>query len=409
MPVEKIKFLNPQGKELAGQLELPIHQHPHNYVIFSHCFTCGKNLTAIRMISRELASQGFAVLRFDFTGLGESDGDFADTNFSSNVGDLIAAADYLKTHYTSPALLIGHSFGGTAALMASSKIDSIKAVVTIAAPSEPEHVQHLLEQDIDEINTSGKAVVNLAGRQFTIKQQFLDDLKQQSMSEIIHQLRKPLLVMHAPQDNTVGISNAENIYRAAVHPKSFVTLDNADHLLSKADDARYAGSVIAGWAQRYVDIPEQTSLKSQHQVAAVLEGDSFTTHIQANQHSLIADEPTSIGGNDFGPSPYDLLSFSLAACTAMTLKMYANRKGWDLQKVEVHIDHNKDYIAACEDCQQDGGAKPKNKADVFTRQLNIIGTLDQQQLERLIEIADRCPVHRSLHGQVVVKTELIEH
>ena len=226
------------------------------------------------------------------------------------------------------------------------------------------------------------------------------------MTELIHQLRKPLLVMHAPQDDTVGINNAENIYLAAVHPKSFVTLDNADHLLSKPADARYAGNVIAGWAKRYVSIPEQPTLKSQHQVAAVLEGDSFTTHIQTKQHSLIADEPVAVGGNNFGPSPYDLLSSSLAACTSMTLKMYANRKGWDLQKVEVHIDHNKDYLIESEDHEAANDSK-KRKADIFNRLLNITGELNQQQLDRLLEIADRCPVHRSLHGQVVVRTSLL--
>ncbi len=408
MAVEKIRFRNQEAMELVGQLEMPLDQHPHNYVIFSHCFTCGKNLTAIRLISRELAAQGFAVLRFDFTGLGESDGDFADTNFSSNVGDLVAAAEYLQRKHAAPSILIGHSFGGTAALMAAANIDSIKAVATIAAPSEPQHVQHLLQQDIAEINQTGQAVVNLAGRQFTIKQQFLEDLQQQSMSELIHQLRKPLLVMHSPQDDTVAISNAENIYRSAVHPKSFVTLDQADHLLSKADDARYTGQVIAGWARRYVDIPEPSSLSSSHQVAARLAGDTFTTYIQAKKHALIADEPLGVGGNDFGPSPYELLSSSLAACTVMTIKMYARRKGWDVQQVEVHTNHNKDYNTDCETCQQDDAGSARSKIDVFSRQLRIEGNLDQKQRQRLLEIADRCPVHRTLHSQVMVNTELLD-
>ncbi|WP_411031934.1 alpha/beta fold hydrolase [Spongiimicrobium sp. 3-5] len=404
MNLQKITFENQDGQKLVGRLELPADRHPHNYAIFAHCFTCNKNLLAIKNIGKALTANGFGVLRFDFTGLGESEGDFADTNFSGNVGDLVAAANHLKENYEAPTLIIGHSLGGAAAIFAAAEIPSIKAVATIGAPSNPEHVKHLLRSGIEEIQTSGKAVVNLSGRDFTIKKQFLDDLETQSLPQVAKGLRLPLLIMHSPQDDTVGIKNAEEIYLAAHHPKSFVSLDNADHLLSDKRDSQYVGKVIAGWAQRYVDIPEISNLRSKHQVAASLDGDDgFTTQMKIGNHYVLADEPLEVGGNDFGPSPYELVSAGLSACTAMTIQMYAKRKGWPVDNVEVHTSYGKDHAADCEACEL-----PSAKIDTFNREIKLTGDLDEKQRQRIMQIADKCPVHRTLHSETQVITKLIE-
>ena len=330
MGLQKINFKNSDGQTLVGRLELPADQHPHSYAIFAHCFTCNKNLLAVKNIGKALTSHGFGVLRFDFTGLGESDGDFADTNFSGNVGDLVAAAEFLQNNYDAPTLIIGHSLGGAASIFAASEILSIKAVATIGAPSNPVHVKHLLQSGVDEILATGKAVINLSGRDFTIKKQFLDDLDTKSLPETAKALRKPLLIMHSPQDDTVGIKNAEEIYIAAHHPKSFVSLDGADHLLSKKEDSIYAGNVIAGWAMRYVGPVEnqEPKLKTKHQVVASLDAeDGFTTQMKVGRHYMVADEPESYGGNDFGPSPIRIgLSGTYPHVPSWTIQMYCQTK-----------------------------------------------------------------------------------
>ena len=404
MNLKKVTFQNKEGQTLVGRLELPVDQHPHNYAIFAHCFTCNKNLSAIKNIGKALTSKGFGVLRFDFTGLGESEGDFADTNFSGNVGDLIAAADYLKEHYQAPTLLVGHSLGGAAVIFAATEIHSVKAVATIGAPSNPNHVQHLFKSSLEEIQTSGKAVVNLSGRDFTIKKQFLDDLETKSLPETAKNLRKALLVMHSPQDDTVGIKNAEEIYLSARHPKSFVSLDEADHLLMNKKDSVYAGQVIAGWAQRYVDIPEESNLKSKHQVVASLDSeDGFTTAMKVGNHYMVADEPTSYGGNDFGPSPYEFVSAGLSACTAMTVQMYVQRKGWPLKNIEVHTSYGKSHAEDCQDCESDTA-----KIDTFHREIKLTGDLDEKQIARILQIADKCPVHKTLHSETQIITKLLE-
>ncbi len=404
MSLSKVTFTNTEGQTLSGRLELPADQYPHNFVLFAHCFTCNKNLGAVRNISRGLTSEGFAVLRFDFTGLGESEGDFADTNFSGNVEDLIAAANFLKQEYQAPTLLVGHSLGGAAAIFAATEIDSIKAVATIGAPSNPKHVKHLLKSDIQEIETQGKAVVNLSGRDFTIKKQFLDDLETKSLPEVAKNLNKALLVMHSPQDTTVEIKNAEEIYIAARHPKSFVTLDGADHLLMQKDDSIYAGKVIAGWSSRYVDLPEEPKISSKHHVVASLQGgEGYTTQMKVGNHYMVADEPESVGGKDFGPSPYELVSAGLSACTAMTIKMYVARKGWDLQNVEVHTSYDKIHAVDCENCED-----PTAKIDTFEREIKLEGNLDEKQIKRILQIADKCPVHRTLHSETQVITTLIK-
>ncbi|MCP4978683.1 MAG: OsmC family protein [Maribacter sp.] len=404
MHLQKVNFKNKEGQSLAGRLELPVNQHPHNFAIFAHCFTCNKNFTAIRNIGKALTSNGFGVLRFDFTGLGESEGDFGDTNFSGNVEDLIAASDYLKDNYSAPSLLIGHSLGGAAVIYAAAKVNSVKAVATIGAPSNPKHVQHLLQSSLEEIAQNGMAIVNLSGRDFTIKKQFLDDLENKTLSETVKNLRKPILIMHSPQDNTVGIKNAEEIYKAAHHPKSFISLDGADHLLMNKNDSVYAGGVISGWAKRYLNItdPEEL-LKTKHQVVASLDfDDGFTTEMKVGNHYMTADEPTSFGGNDFGPSPYELVSAGLSACTAMTLQMYAKRKDWHIDNVEVHISYSKTHALDCEDCESSNAI-----IDTFHREIKITGDFDDQQLERLLQIADKCPVHKTLHSETQVITKII--
>ncbi len=403
MNLQKVSFKNGSGQNLSGRLELPADQHPHNFALFAHCFTCNKNLGAVRNISRALTLAGFGVLRFDFTGLGESDGDFEDTNFSGNVEDLIAASNFIAENYTSPTLLIGHSLGGAAAIFAGVEIESVKAIVTIGAPSNPEHVAHLLRSNIDEINKNGLAVVNLSGRDFTIKKQFLDDLESKSLPDIVQNLRKAILVMHSPQDTTVGIKNAEEIYIAARHPKSFISLDGADHLLMRKEDSQYAGMVLAGWASRYVDIPKETAIKSSHDAVASLNAEnSFTTQMKVGNHYMVSDEPVTYGGNDFGPTPYELVSAGLASCTAMTIQMYAKRKQWDVQNVEVHISYGKKHAVDCKNCAQDSA-----KIDTFTREIKLEGDLDEEQIRRILLIADKCPVHRTLHSETQVITTLI--
>lgn len=403
MNLQKITFQNKEGQNLVGRLELPVNQHPHNYAIFAHCFTCNKNLSAVKNIGKALTSKGFGVLRFDFTGLGESEGDFEDTNFSGNVEDLIAAADYLKENHEAPTLLVGHSLGGAAVVFAATEIDSIKAVATIGAPSNPNHVQHLFKTGLEEIEASGKAVVNLSGRDFTIKKQFLDDLKSKSLPDTAKNLRKALLVMHSPQDDTVGIQNAEEIYIAAHHPKSFVSLDGADHLLMNRRDSMYAGEVISGWAKRYVELPLESKLNSKHQVVASLDSDDgFTTAMKVGNHYMNADEPVSFGGNDFGPSPYEFVSAGLSACTVMTIQMYVRRKGWPLENVEVHTSYGKSHAQDCEDCELDAA-----KIDTFHREIKLTGDLDEKQIARILQIADKCPVHKTLHNETQVITKLV--
>ncbi len=400
----KVSFKNKNEELLAGRLELPKNRQPHNFAIFAHCFTCNKNLNAVRNIGRALTDAGFGVLRFDFTGLGESDGDFENTNFSGNVNDLVVAASYLKENYLAPTLLIGHSLGGAAVIFAAAQIPSVKAVAVINSPSNPAHIMHLLKSSAQEIIKNGKAVVNLAGRDFTIKKQFLDDLENKPLTEVVSDFGKALLILHSPQDNTVNIKNAEEIYKAARHPKSFVSLDGADHLLSKKEDSQYVGNVIAGWASRYVDIPTEEELLSGKEVAASLDSeDKFTTHLKLGDHYFVADEPTDFGGNNFGPSPYQFLSAGLAACTAMTIQMYARRKNWEVLNVTVHINHNKDYALDCENCEDESA-----KIDTFNREIKLEGSLSPEQKKRLIEIADKCPVHKTLHSKTQVITKLME-
>ena len=406
MPSQKVQFKSTTNQSLSGLLDTPPSGQVHNYAIFAHCFTCNKNLNAVRHISNALTGNGFAVLRFDFTGLGESEGAFEETSFSSNVSDLIQAAEFLKTEYQAPTLLIGHSLGGAAVLATAGQIQTIKAVATIGAPYAPEHVQHLFAGAEQELEQTGKAQVNIGGRPFTIGKQFVDDIKAQDPETTIKRLKRALMIMHSPQDTIVEIDNASSIYQAAKHPKSFISLDGADHLLSKAEDAIYAGNTIAAWSSRYVNIPEKGDLKTDQEVIVRLDEEKgYTTHVQSGKHKLIADEPASVGGADLGPSPYGYLLAGLGACTAMTLKMYARRKQWNLQAVDVHLSHDKIHA---EDCECDLEGDSKGRLDKIERFIEVEGDLTDEQKARLLQIADMCPVHRTLESEVLVKTNWLD-
>lgn len=401
MNYKKVIFPNSEGVELKGYLELPLNQEPHNFVLFAHCFTCNKNFFAVKNIARALSENGYGVLRFDFTGLGESEGDFSDTNFSGNVEDLIAAASFLEKEHKAPSILVGHSLGGSAAIFAADQLPSVKAIVTIGTPSSPQHITHLLRSKLEEIKTHGKAKVNVGGRDFTIKEHFLNDLKNKKPGDILANLNAAYLVLHSPQDKVVEIKNAEELYLAAKHPKSFVSLDHANHLLSNTEDSQYAGKVIAAWASRYLAKPKNEELMTSHQVVANLGEEGFTTQIKAGNHYFIADEPEKLGGNDFGPNPYDFLSAALAACTSMTIQMYVRRKKWPLINVETHVNHNKEHLEDCENCDRN-----TSKIDVFERQIILEGNLDEEQQKKVLEIADKCPVHKTLNNKITINTHL---
>ncbi|MFK7758273.1 MAG: alpha/beta fold hydrolase, partial [Flavobacteriales bacterium] len=392
----KVNFKNSKGEKLAARLELPDRQEAHNYAIFAHCFTCNKNLTAVRNISRALNDAGIAVLRFDFTGLGESEGEFAETNFSSNVSDLVCAAGFLAENYQAPSLLIGHSLGGAAVIFATGKIDSVKALATVGAPASPAHVSHLFSGGLEEIRTMGEAKVNIGGRPFTVKKDFIDDIESVDLKETLQRLRKPILVAHSPQDMTVEVENAKQIYHHAHHPKSFISLDGADHLLTNSKDSTYLGNVISGWVERYLDVPELDTTRTKHQVAVAIGNDNYTCQITAGKHTLTGDEPADIGGRDYGPAPYEFVSAGLGSCTVITLRMYADRKEWKLDKIICHVNHEKRDKA-------DGSGKE----DVFTRELEFYGELEEKNIARLLQIADKCPVHKTLHASSVIETSLL--
>ena len=402
----KLNIQNKKGHKLQAFLELPADQKPQRYAIFAHCFTCSSALGAVKNISRSLTSHGFGVIRFDFTGLGRSEGEFADSHFSANVEDLIAVSDFMAATYQAPSLLVGHSLGGAAVLSAAAKLDNIKAVATIGAPSTVGHVTHLFSHGLDNVKEKGEVEVNIGGRPFKIDNEFVEDFGKTDLPSIVENLRKPILIMHSPTDGVVGIKNAEELYHKAKHPKSFVTLDDADHLLTNSRDSNYAGNVIGTWVQRYFELQENVMLETNgDQLVGHLNlvEDNFTTTIQSKNHSLIADEPASVGGDNFGPSPYEYLNAGLIACTAMTLKMYAERKKWDLQEVFVYVTHSKKH-------SDDLGLEQEKPGylDHITKKIKLIGNLDEKQKARLKEISSRCPVHKTLAGGVVFNTTLIE-
>ena len=406
MTTTRVSFENPDGHRLAALLDRPVDGEPIAYALFAHCFTCSKDYKGVSRISRALARQGIAVLRFDFTGLGQSDGEFVDTTFSTNVGDLVAAAEFMTRDLAPPQLLIGHSLGGAAVLKAAQDIPSAKAVATIAAPSSPRHLIRHFGPQINEIEDQGMAEVQIGGRPIRIGRKLLEDISSTSLHDAVADLGRALMVFHSPIDNVVGIDHATTIFTTAKHPKSFVSLDTADHLLTDPEDAIFVGSVIAAWARRYIG-PPQEEIKAPSPgddlVVARTEPSGYRTEIIANGHALVADEPVAVGGTNTGPSPYELLSAALGACTTMTLRMYADRKQWPLEDVEARVRHAKVHCVDCGDTEN-----KTSRIDTFSRELVLEGALDDEQKGRLLEIADRCPVHRTLHSEVRITTTLAE-
>ncbi len=401
---KKILFPGADNSELAAALDLPQGQSIA-YALFAHCFTCSKDTLAAARISQALTQYGIAVFRFDFTGLGGSEGDFANTNFSSNILDLISATNYLREHYEAPQILIGHSLGGAAILAVANKIEEAKAIVTIESPADPLHVKDLFKHKLAEIEENGIAEVNLAGRQFHIKNQFLLDLEQQHLIADIAALKKPLLIFHSPQDNIVDISNAITIFNASPFPKNFITLDNADHLLTHKEDSVYVARVLAAWASRYITRKEPVNKFSGEGQVIVHEtkDGKFAQEIIIGDHVLTADEPQAYGGNDQGPSPYDLLLAALGACTSMTLRMYADKNKMQLDNIIVKLKHEKIHAEACEDCEKNSDAK----IDKILRLIELKGNLTAQQREKLLSIANKCPVHRTLTSNIHIETKLV--
>jgi uncharacterized OsmC-like protein/alpha-beta hydrolase superfamily lysophospholipase len=409
---KKVEFISGEHR-LSGLLES--HESEVKiYALFAHCFTCGKDIAAASRISRALVQKGIAVLRFDFTGLGNSDGDFANSNFSSNIQDLIAAADFLRTEYQAPRLLIGHSLGGAAVLSVAQYVEEASAVVTIGAPLDATHVAKNFALQLDDIEKNGKAEVNLAGRVFTIEKQFLDDIKRYDTRHI-GQLKKALLVMHSPIDSTVNISEAEKIYQAALHPKSFVSLDDADHLLTNKCDAEYAADVIAAWAGRYITYADNTNplAETAHikpdknevvkgHVVVEEKNHKFTQHVSTNSHYWLADEPESVGGNNMGPDPYEHLLAGLGACTAMTLRMYAEHKNLAIKDIKVELTHSRDYQQDGQKCESESQG-----IEAIVRKISFVGELETAQYARFLAIADKCPVHKTLHNNVKVMSTLL--
>ncbi len=404
MNSEHIRFGGASGDALAARLDSPEGQ-VKAYGIFAHCFTCGKDLKAVHRLSSALVERGIAVLRFDFSGLGDSHGEFAASNFTSNLEDLREAVAYLRREHEAPRLLIGHSLGGAAVLVTAAEVPELRAVATIGAPSDTQHLRGSLLASAPELKEQEEAQVDLAGRPFTIRQQFLDDLADQDVLAAVRGLQLPLLVLHSPVDQVVGVDHARRIFQAAKHPKSFVSLDDADHLLLRRPaDARYAADVLAAWASRYLGFEEETlpvpdpALASGEVWVSSLEG--FTQQVRTGRHQLVADEPTRFGGKDLGPGPYDYLLSGLGACISMTLRMYAERKGWPLTGVSVRLSHSKIHAKDCEDCESKGG-----RVDLIEKEIELRGELDAAQRQRLMEIAERCPVHRTLTSETVIRSK----
>lgn len=397
---KQITFLS-NGIRLSGLLEAPASE-VKAYALFAHCFTCGKDIAAASRISRALVAKGIAVLRFDFTGLGNSDGDFANTNFSSNLDDLAAAADFLAEHYLAPQLLIGHSLGGAAVLAVANRIASAKAVVSIAAPAKAEHVMHNFADSLDKIKRDGIATVKLGLREFNIQKQFIDDLRQNSQQSFdLH--GKSLLVLHSPVDSVVSINEAEKIYRSVKHPKSFISLDKADHFLSNKADAEYAAAVISSWAEKYLEYSSSGStpnpLAANGSVVLSEKDHNFTLNVVSDSHFWLADEPEAVGGQNLGPDPYEHLLAALGACTVMTLRMYAKHKKIALDDISVSLSHNKDYHQDCKNCDEQDG-----RVELISRKIKIVGNISDEQRQRLLAIADKCPVHRTLHSKLIIET-----
>ncbi len=407
---QRVTFPGAFGHDLAARLDRS-EETPRACALFAHCFTCSKDLKATARISRALVERGIAVLRFDFTGLGESEGDFADTNFSSNLEDLLAAVEYMRANHEAPKLLIGHSLGGAAVLATAGRVPEAVAVATLGAPSDTGHLGEGILRSAPELEAADEAEVVLAGRPFRVRRQLIDDLAEQSVLSAVRKLDKPLLILHSPVDDVVDVDHARRIYQAAKHPKSFVSLDDADHLLLEDPaDARYVAEVLAAWSGRYIGGAEESAAAPAAASEPVLEhgevrvvgaASGFRNRVLAGSRELVADEPASVGGTDAGPNPYDYLLAAIGACTNMTLRMYANRKQWPLEGVESRLKHSKIHARDCQDCQSESG-----RIDVIEKELTVHGPLSEEQRERLLEIAGRCPVHRTMTSETVIRSRL---
>lgn len=402
---QKITFAGADGDPLAARLDLPDGK-PQAYALWAHCFSCTKDIFAASRVAEGLTAHGIAVLRFDFTGLGASEGDFANTNFSSNVGDLVAAADHLRDNFEAPKMLIGHSLGGAAVLAGAGRVPEAEAVCTIGAPADPAHVAHLFQESRAEIEEKGEAEVLLVGRPFRIKKQFLEDIESQKLEQDIASMKKALLVFHSPVDAIVGVDNAANIFQAAKHPKSFVSLDDADHLLSRKEDAAYVADVIAAWAARYICSGEaaETAAAVTAQPGTVVVAETgqgkFANSVSVGgRHSLLADEPADYGGTDTGPTPYDLVLAGLGACKTMTMRMYAERKGFPLDRARVTLKHDKIHAEDCAECETKDG-----RIDRIEVEIEVIGDMDADTRQKIADIAEKCPVHRTLQSEVVIES-----
>ena len=408
--IDRIGFVGSQGDRLDARLDLPAGP-PRAFAVFAHCFTCSKDLRSAGRLATSLTDAGFGVLRFDFTGLGASEGEFANTNFSSNTEDLLAAADWLRVNHRAPQILVGHSLGGAAVLRVAGEIEEVRAVVTIAAPSDTQHLTSVIADSVDEIEANGEATAVLAGREFTIRRQFLDDLAVHRITDEVASMKKALLVMHSPIDNSVGIEHAARIFEAARHPKSFVALDGADHLLGDPDDAEFAAAAITAFANRYV-VDESGALAAPASNGAVVVAETaqgpFLNHVVVGRHRLLADEPESVGGFDAGPAPYDFLGAALGSCTSMTLRMYADRTGLPLERVSVEVSHAKVHAQDCAECAENEHlARRTGMIDRFERAITIEGPeLTEADRTKLLEIADKCPVHRTLEASSAIATRL---
>lgn len=396
-----ISFTNKTGKKLDGRLELPVTGKPYAYAIFAHCFTCDKTSKAATLISRALAKKNIGVLRFDFTGIGESEGEFKDTTFSSDAADIVSAANFLRDNYSAPQLLIGHSLGGTASIIASANIPEVSAVCTIGSPAEPDHIKDLFTESEEQIKKEGKVIMDIGGRPFIVSKKFLEDIDTINLGEILRNHDNAILILHSPADKIVDISNASKLFYKAKEPRSFISMDNADHLLTNRSDSEYAGEIISSWSTRYIKGEPYQNLKTDKQAVVRIGTEKYYTEIIAGEHQMVGDEPVRMGGKDLGPTPYDYLVVALGTCTAMTLRMYADHKGLPVDEVIVHLEHYKTHK---EDCDCEGG----EKLDKILREIKIEGDLTEEQHNRMLQIADRCPVHKTLKEGVDVSTSIVE-
>ncbi len=401
MQADKLTVIGSQDQSLEALIDWPA-EPIRGYALFAHCFTCGKDLFAARQIARSLAGKGIACVRFDFTGVGRSEESPELAGFSHDVDDLIAVYRHLARDYDAPALLIGHSLGGAAVLAAAHHLPDLMGVVTIGAPFDPEHVSHLIpDEAISQIEAVGYSDVRLGQRDIKVRDSFLTSIKNQDAERDIGRLRKPLLVMHAPNDELVELENAARIYNAAKHPKSFVSLDSADHMVSRREDALYAAEVISAWASRYMPPAPADQFPADRVIVTETNTGKFQQLIHAEGHRLIADEPLKVGGDDTGASPYGLLGAALGACTSMTIRMYAERKKIPLENIRVEVSHKKVHIQDCDGCEQRG-----QRIDEFTRHIQLTGSLSTDQVNALLKIADRCPVHQTLERANKIVTQL---